>query len=194
MIPISTLAPAASFASSVLEQFKPSRAPYLLAASVGALFIGLALESDFDTNRRMLVIFPIFAFIFVLAVLAFYFKPFEDKDLLDKQESIESDIDTQFKLARTTGLITGISCLYMVAYRRDSVDILYVVLWIIALIHCTIYLIYIMFRNIREESSMNKSYFQLSFLTSLFLFLLIFSGSKMKDAYYCNCSRPPLMV
>src|ERR1700730_7059492 len=139
MIPISTLAPAATFASSVLEQFKPSRAPYLLAVSIGALFIGLTLESDFDPNRQMLVIFPIYALIFVLSVLAFYFKPFEDKDLSDKHESVESDIDTQFKLARTTGLIRGIACLYMVAYRRDTVDIVYVVLWIFALIHCSIY-------------------------------------------------------
>jgi hypothetical protein len=191
-LPLQTLAPAAAFAKSVLDEFKPSKAPYLLAVSMGALFIGLALGSDMDQGRKMLIILPIYVFILVLSVLAFYFKPFEDNDLLAMQESIESNFDSQIKLARTTGLIVGISCLYILASRRETYDAVYMFIWGIVLLHCLTYLVYIMFRNIKEESPSNKSYFQLSFMTSLFLFLLTFSGSKMQMAdtsyFYDKCT------
>lgn len=142
MLPISTIAPAASLASSILEQFKPSRAPYLLAVSMGALFIGIAAESKVLTNpHKMMITFPIYIFIIILSVLAFYFKPFEDHDFDEKKSEIESDIDTQFKLARTTGLIIGIGSLYMLAIRRDTIDGLYVLLWITTLVHCFVYII-----------------------------------------------------
>ena len=180
MISISTVAPAASFASSVLEQFKPSRAPYLLAASIGCLFIGLALESPTLTfSQKLMVVVPIYVFVAFLALLSFYFKPFEDESVETNKTEIEKDVDTQFKLARTTGLIVGIASLYTIADRRADVDTIYVALWSIVIIHCIIYLIYILFRNIKEESYKNRAYFQLSFLTSLFLFLSVFAGSKI---------------
>jgi hypothetical protein len=180
LLPISAIAPAASLASSILEQFKPSRAPYLLAISMGALFIGITAESKELTNgHKMMITFPIYIFILILAVLSFYFKPFEDRDFDERKSEIEADIDTQFKLARTTGLIIGIGSLYMLAARRDTIDGLYIILWIIALIHCFVYIIYIMFRNIKEESYTNRAYFQLSFITALLLFLSIFNGSHI---------------
>ena len=36
-----------------------------------------------------------------------------------------------------------------------------------------------MFRNIKEETYTNRAYFQLSFMTSLLLFLAIFNGSNI---------------
>jgi len=109
---------------------------------MGALFIGIAAESKVLTNpHKMMITFPIYIFIIILLVLAFYFKPFEDHDFDEKKSEIESDIDTQFKLARTTGLIIGIGSLYMLAIRRDTIDGLYVLLWITTLVHCFVYII-----------------------------------------------------
>lgn len=181
MTMIPTLGAAASFASSVLEHFKPSRAPYLLVVLIGAIVIWRTLEqNDMAREKQMLVIFPIFFFVLVLAILTFRYKPF-DKDLLEKQE-LEADFDTQMKLARTTGLIAGISCLYIVAQTRQITDWIYWLLWSIILVHCITYLIYILARHIREESPSNKSYYQLSFMTSLCLLLLTVAGSEMPMA------------
>jgi len=106
---------------------------------MGALFISIAVESKTLTNaHKMMITFPIYIFILILALLSFYFKPFDDHDFAEKKYEIESDIDTQFKLARTTGLIIGIASLYMLAIRRDTIDGLYVLLWIISLVHCLV--------------------------------------------------------
>jgi hypothetical protein len=147
---------------------------------MGALFIGITVESKVLTNgHKMMITFPIYIFVVILVLLSFYFKPFDDHDFDERKSEIEADIDTQFKLARTTGLIIGIASLYMLAVRRDTIDGLYIILWIITLIHCFVYITYIMFRNIKEESHTNRAYFQLSFITSLLLFLAIFNGSNI---------------
>src|SRR4051794_38688052 len=191
--PLETIGPAFSFASNVIEQFKPARSPYLLTAALATLFISFALDNDeFEITKKLLILIPIYIILFVLAFLAFRFKPFEERDVTqERMAELEVDIDTQFKLARIAGLVTCIGCLYLIAARRDEVDIYYVFDYVIVLVHCFVYLIYTMFRNIKEESFTNLSYFQLSFLTSLFLFLFTFSGARLppssRDFWWDQC-------
>ncbi|HEY8094778.1 MAG TPA: hypothetical protein VIE65_01595 [Methylobacter sp.] len=89
-----TIGSAVGLVKDVVEQVKPSRAPYLLAASVGALFVEISLVSDMTFENKALVIFPVFVFIFVLAILTFYFKPFDEETMAENQESVKIDIDT----------------------------------------------------------------------------------------------------
>ena len=179
--PLETIGPAFSFASNVIEQFKPARSPYLLTAALGTLFISFALDNEeIEIGKKLLILVPIYVIISVIAILTFRFKPFEEKDVTpERMVELEIDIDTQFKLARIAGLVTGIACLYLVTVRRDEIDIYYILSYLMILIHCVVYLIYTMFRNIKEESFNNKSYFQLSFMTSLFLFLFTFSSARL---------------
>jgi len=180
---IGTIGPAISFVSSVLEQFKPNRSPYLLTVSGGILFILLTIDGDIDYQKQLLVLTPIFVFIFIISVLAFNFKPYTETDLKDseKQLALEMDVDAQFKLARTTGLVTGIGCLFMIAKLRNNIDIIYILAWAIIVYHCVVYVIYILFRNIKEESISNRSYFQLSFMTALFLLTACYAAAKLDD-------------
>src|SRR5215469_7985965 len=53
---------------------------------MGALFISIAVESKTLTNaHKMMITFPIYIFILILALLSFYFKPFDDHDFAEKK-------------------------------------------------------------------------------------------------------------
>lgn len=130
---IGTIGPAVSFISSILEQFKPNRSPYLLTVSGGILFSLLTLDSNLAYNKQLLVLAPIDLFIIVISVLAFNFKPYAKSDLKDGEKllALEMDVDAQFKLSRTTGLVVGIGCLFMLAKLRSNIDVIYILLWLI---------------------------------------------------------------
>lgn len=180
------------YAKDAIEHLKPSRAPYVLAVSAGAIFVEFSLLDDkMSLENQKFVIFPIFVFIFVLAVLAFYFKPFDQHQVDENENSIKLDVDMQFKLARTTGLVVGTSCLFLLSKQRENIDWLFLYIWVLIMAHCSVYLVYIVFRNINEETIANRSFFQISFLTALFLFLITFTGARVREVegsyLYSSC-------
>lgn len=128
---IGTLGPATSFISSILEQFKPNRSPYLLTVSGGALFTALTLDSQMLYTKQVMILFPIYMCLIIIVTLSFSFRPYSEDEVNDstKGAPILSDIDNQFKLSRTTGLIVGIGSLFMLAKLRADVDYVYIAIW-----------------------------------------------------------------
>ena len=183
---------AASFSKTLWEQLKSIQAPYGSASTVGAIIISFALASGLSIEKQRMIIYPIYLFLFALAILAFFSEPVSQKSLENNRDAVEADIDSQLKLARSTGLSVGMICMFFIAEGRNETDAAYLLLWSIVLFHCSVYVIYMVScRLATEESYENRAYFQLSFLTSLFLYLLCFSGISLPTAnnhYLRSCN------
>ncbi|PTM61655.1 hypothetical protein [Phreatobacter oligotrophus] len=177
-LPLGTASSIFSTATAVTDFFKPNRSPYLLSSLFIVICLLLAIENPkFPPTKHFMLIIPSFFLIIILNVLSFYFTPI----IPDSDSKETNDIDAQLKLSRSASLSSGIVCIYVILRLSDPIELHTGVAYLACLIHCAVFLSYTIFRNIQEENMRNISYFQISFMTSLFLVCFVTSAGNLKS-------------
>ena len=148
--------------------------------------------------------FPLGSIFSFLCVLCFFFTPYKVTKEANSA-TLAAEIDEQFKFSRTVCVSVGVLLLTYLLYKvigANFVDvpaitgappapidpgIFFWIAYISCLIHLCIFVAYIMFRNMREESLVRVSLFQITFFTMAILLGVVLSCTKIGDQYdYIN--------
>jgi hypothetical protein len=122
------------------------------------------------------------------------FKSFEagagDRDYDNLKE-----IDDQFKFSRAACLSVGVISLVVLYSRRhiyfEDSDLIFWAAYVLCLLHIVTFLIYLVFKSIKEDEIENISVFQIGLFTAVTLFGVVFLASQDSGggSALSRCSR-----
>lgn len=158
------------------EHFKPSRSPYLVTSifSISALTIFGESEDSIERFKIWAFLVPIYACLFVLFVLSFYYRTSQSSTISPEE------ISDQFKFSRSLGVSVAVVLLYYVSIQDQNIDPLaWSILYVCIIFYFSTFMLYMIFRNIREENPSNIAIFQVAFMTAGFLIGGTLVGAKV---------------
>lgn len=186
------------------HQFKPSRSPYVWSGLL-CIFSMVALAGLDEARAIFLAGFIPVGLIFVLlCVLCLVSEPFSaSKNGESLDQDILEEIDEQFKFSRSVGVSVGVFALTYLLYKVAGANLIelpvllfrpiypqpigmgpFVLLGYIAcIVHLSIFVIYTMFRSVKEEAIVRTSLFQIAFFTAGTLLALIVSCTNIHDQH-----------
>ena len=151
-------------------------------------FVSSRKELSFSLFAMMLI--PMAATLTLLSLLCFWFDPkrsLQNTEMRGVAENslYEKEIDEQYKFSRTLCLSGGIILLAYLFYaisgvpKNQTSSLFFWIAYFAAIMHLLIFVIYITFRNIQEEKTVNLSLFQITFFTVALLAGIVVTGGRI---------------
>lgn len=158
-----------------LNHLRPTKSPLLMISVV--IVVSLTVVDRFDKAiHGWMYHLPIYFVVLVTVIVAFTYTPPEYNELSDDPDADEAkqkiDIEHQFKFSRAFCLGVGIICLHLMFVSGSRTNVgstLFLIIYAAIVLHVLLFIGYTVLRNIREESVLRCSVFQLGFLTGLSL-------------------------
>lgn len=153
---------------TLFEYIRPSKSPYLIIIVTGCICL-VSLARRIGDDSWVYVSLPIFICLPVLTILSFFSKL-----------SVEENIDEQLKFSRAVCLASAIICLVVGSIELEENKVLFWVNYHATLIQLIVFVLYIIIREIREETESQLNFFQFSLVTSTYLGVATFCMTKIK--------------
>ncbi len=189
-----TTSAAIGFAKDFFSYFRAGRAPYLFIGVVCIISMVSAASIEAKFFRFIYIFFPLALVYASLIVLSLNFRAFEAGSSEHDYDEIK-EIDDQFKFSRAACLSVGVVALVILYTRRhiffEDNDLIFWAAYMLCVLHIAIFLVYLVFKNIREDDVGNISVFQIGLFTAVTLFGVVFLASQDRGggSALSSCSR-----
>ncbi len=191
-----------------LDYLRPNKSPYVLVSVAILACLLLPDNALFENPFGWMYHVPIYLVIACTVVLSFLYRPPEIGKLgpsasglsdagQDISEETTIEMDHQLKFSRSFCLICGIASLYIL-FKSDSRAIieLFIILYLAIVFHIALFMGYLLFRSLREESINKFAVFQIGFITGISLLGTSLSYDQIKKddhSVLINCSQRYLL-
>lgn len=129
---------------------------------------------------------PIYTLLVVAAALSFVFTPPEVenlKEVTDDAKDVRTEIEHQFKFARSFCLAIGLVCLFYLFDKGEPENVIFNVNYVILLVHMAVFAFYMALRSLKEESPARYAILQMGLLTGISLLGMTLCYTKLSYTY-----------
>ncbi|MGV6805603.1 MAG: hypothetical protein ACWA49_15505 [Ruegeria sp.] len=195
-----------------LDYLRPNKSPYVLVSVAILACLLLPQNNLFESPFGWMYHIPIYLVIACTVVLSFLYRPPEiglhnakvsgpssaTANPSEISDDTAVDMDHQLKFSRSFCLICGLVSLYILfkSESRPFFD-LFVALYFVIVFHIALFMGYLLFRSLREESINKFAVFQIGFITGISLLGTALSYDQIKKDDYSiltNCTQNYLLI
>ncbi|NOC83503.1 hypothetical protein GS610_08660 [Ruegeria sp. HKCCD6228] len=195
-----------------LDYLRPNKSPYVLVSVAILTCLLLPQNTLFESPFGWMYHIPIYCVIACTVVLSFLYRPPEvvrhnakasghlvtTTNLTEVSDDSMVDMDHQLKFSRSFCLICGLVSLYIL-FKSESRPFfeIFTVLYFVIVFHIAVFMGYLLFRSLREESINKFAVFQIGFITGISLLGTALSYDQINKNDYSilsNCTQNSLLI